>query len=277
MLTAIHFTDNLLIVVSMQEQQRTNISEGEWASCKSVTLRDGVLHCSLELNRTYVLTEAYENDLHIRFANANSDQELIDFFRGWGPLYIPNGQIPLDGVVSLPMNLCRAYQRQSKALLGALTAFKWAEGERDALEELVKAECTILQPYSLDEIFPSVGITSTDWVKGASLPEIRVATNRLVRSVTGASFALDLNCKRTGKGRQVEAGWSFLNLEEALRWMIWYDEFTQHPVVCCPECRTVFRGETKRVRKYCSEKCGHKATARVSMQKKRANDRTEKE
>jgi hypothetical protein len=260
----------------MQDQQRTNIPEGEWASCKNVTLRDGVLYCSLERNRTYVLTEAYENDLHIRFANANTDDDLIAFVRGWGPLYIPNGQIPPNGVVSVPLDHCRTYQRQIKALLGALTAFKWAQGEREALSELVKAECAILQPYSLDEIFPSLGITSPDWLKDASLPQVRAATNRLVRSVTGASFALDLNCKRTGTRRLVEAGWTFLNLEEALRWMIWYDEFTKHPVVCCPECRRVFRGETKRVRKYCSEKCGHKATARVSMQKKRANDRTER-
>lgn len=247
--------------------------EGEWASCTSVTLRDGVLHCLLEPKKTYVLAEAYEDNLHVRLANANSDKELADFIRGWGPLWIPMSQIPVNGVILLPLALCRAYQRHIKALLGALTAFKWAEGEWEALGELISTE-----HEELLDIFAAVfHITGNvmDWAKRANLGEVRAATSYLVKSAITSQFSLQFALRRKGYRHQVEAGWRFLNLLDALLWMIWYDEFTKHPVVCCPECRKVFRGETARARKYCSVECGHRATAREAMQRKRAAERAE--
>ena len=99
---------------------------------------DDVLRCTLEPKQTYDLIEAYENDLHICFANANSDKELIAFVRGWGPLYIPMSQIPPDGVVSLPLSRCRAYQRRAKALLYLHAAFRQAEHEQEARWHFLK-------------------------------------------------------------------------------------------------------------------------------------------
>jgi hypothetical protein len=265
----------------MQDKQRTNINRGEWASCKSVTLRDGVLHCSLELNRTYVLTEAYENDLHIRFANANKDQELIDFVRGWGPLYMLNGQIPANGVVYLPLNRCRAYQRWIKALLDILTAFKQAEREQEALLAFLKAEQENQfpdAPVSFVLLKHSFNIAGdvVDWVKSANISTVQAVINYLIPFSSGTMNGVNLVCRQQGKKRRLEAGWEIPDMQSAIRWMIWYDEFTMHPVVCCPECRKVFRGETTRVRKYCSEKCGHNATARRAMKKKRTAGRTER-
>lgn len=284
MLTATTFIDILPIVVSMQDQQRTNALSVEWHSCRTVTLRDGVLHCLLETEKPYDLAEAYEDNLHVRFANADSDKELMDFIRAWGPLWIPdailipNGQIPPGGVVDLPLARCREYQRQMKALIGALTAFKWGEREREALEELIQTESAVSgdSPYTVAD-FLGIRGDALEWAKGASIADVRAATNRLVDSNATPAFALKLSLWRSRSERMVQAGWSFMNLQDALRWMVWYDEFTQHPVICCPECRRVFRGETKRVRKYCSTECGHRATARVSMRKKRAAERTGRE
>jgi hypothetical protein len=264
--------------MSTQEQQRTNRTSTEWWSCRSVILCDAQLHCLLQSEKTYDLAEAYEDNLHVRFANADSDKELMDFIRGWGPLWIPNGQIPSNGVVALPLADCRAYQRQIQAVIGALTAFKWGQGEREALEALIKAEYGVHEFSSTGEpmlltVLRSVGPISGnffDWVKDAGISEVRAATNYLVRIVVGASFNLSLTFRRKGKQRLVEAGWQFFTLEEALRWMIWHDEFTKHPVICCQECRKVFRGETSRSRKYCSVECGHRATAREAMRRKRA-------
>ena len=235
-----------------------------------------MLHCLLEPNKTYDLAEAYEDYLHIRFANADSDEELIDFIRAWGPLYLPNMAKPKDGVVSLPLRHCRAYQRQIKALLGALTAFKWGKGEREALEEFIQAveasDRDDLMTHSLANLFGIQG-SVLDWARSANLRDVRAATDFIVRVTVGSSLALKLTCQRKGNRRQVEAGWNFFALEDALRWMVWYDEFTHHPVICCQECRKVFRGETARVRKYCSVECGHRATAREAMRNKRAAER----
>jgi hypothetical protein len=79
-----------------------------------------------------------------------------------------------------------------------------------------------------------------------------------------------LVCRRKRDRRFVEAGWTISCLEDALRWMIWYDEFSKHPLVCCSECRTVFRRETAHSKKYCTHDCAHRATARVWQRKKRA-------
>lgn len=254
--------------MSMQSQQRTNEAESEWRSCKSVTLRDGVLHCELEpAEKAYVLMEAYEDNLHVHFANADSDKELMGFIRAWGPLYIPQGQIPSNRIVALPLARCRAYQTQIQAVIGALTAFKRGEGEREALEKLIAAEPEEL----LDPIVIPFRVTGdiSGWPKSASIAEVRAATNMLAESIVTAGFGQNLRFHRKGRERQILAGWRFMNLLAALYWMIWYDEFTKHPVICCAECLTVFRGETARPRKYCSTECGHRATAKNAMRKKR--------
>jgi hypothetical protein len=275
-LTVTTFTDILLIAVSMQCQQRTNWPESEWVSCQRVPLRDGVLYCLLEPDKRYVLMEAYEDNLHVRFANADSDKELMDFIRGWGPLWIPH-PYPSDGVVSLPLVDCRAYQKQMKALIGALTAFKWGKGEREALEKLIGA-CRVLSGEDeIKRIIPNWTTGSVgDWVKGATLSDVRAATNSLATVIVGSQFPISLTFAGSGKRRRVLAGWNFGSLIDALHWMVWYDQFTKHPVVCCAECRTVFRGEDARPRKYCSAECGHRATAREAMRKKRAAERAER-
>jgi hypothetical protein len=277
-LTATTFTDIVLIVVSMQYQQRTNQLSVEWRSCRSVILCDGELHCLLEPEKTYDLAEAYEDNLHVRFANADSDKELMDFIRAWGPLYIPNGQIPKDGVIALPLKLCRTYQRQVKAAISALTSFKWGEGEREALEELIAARIAVGGGMLDPDFAIRFRITGNvlEWPKGAGIADVRTATSHLVESVVTPIFHLRLVLRSSGSRRRVEAGWSFMNLEEAVRWMIWYDEFTKHPIICCAECRTVFRGDTARARKYCSTDCGHRATARETMRRKRAAERAER-
>jgi hypothetical protein len=265
------------VIVSIQVQQRTNMTESEWRPCKRVVLKDGQLCCQLETGKTYMLMKAYEKDLHIRFANADSDKALVNFIRDWGPLYIPNSQIPPDGIVSLPFDLCRAYQKQMKVLIRVLDAFKWAQNEREALEELIKAE-RLFGKEMLTPLAIVLHITGDilEWAENASLDNVRTATYKLVQSILTAQFSMQFIFQRKGERRQIFAGWEFMNLEEALRWMIWYDEFTKHPVVCCQECRTVFRGKNKRHRKYCSIECGHRAEARKAMRKKRHPERERK-
>jgi hypothetical protein len=258
----------------MQYQQRTNALSVDWRSCQSVTLQDGVLHCLLEPQKAYDLAEAYEDNLHVRFANANSERELIDFIRAWGPLYSNSWQAPPSGAVSLRLDLCRAYQNQMKVLIGALTAFKWKKGEREALEKVIEAESA----FGSEALPPFVTVFQIEgdvleWVKKARLAKIRSAIRWFVNTIMTVQFPLRFDLRHKGGRPQVLAGWNFLDLKEALLWMVWFDEFTKHPVICCEDCRTVFRGETARARKYCSAECGHRVTARKAMRKKRAAKR----
>jgi hypothetical protein len=247
------------------------INSGEWRRCRDVTRRDGMLECTLAPDQKYNLTAAYRSDLHIRFANARTDHELIAFVRAWGPLYLPNSQVPQDGVVLLPLRRCRTYQRWLKAFLNLLSAFKWAENEREALLEFLEAEDERYEGESASLMLLKnafhVTEPTADWVNGADLQMVRAATNYLVPIAPVHPLLVNLTCRRGGNRRYVAADWTFLNLEEALRWMVWYDEFTQHPIVCCKDCRTVFRVDSGHARKYCTPECAHRATARMWQRK----------
>jgi hypothetical protein len=268
--------------VDMKVQHRIDVERGRWASCKSVTLRDDVLHCTLEPKQTYDLIEAYEDDLHIRFANANSDKELIAFLHGWGPLYKPNWQIPSNGVVSLPLSHCRAYQRWIRALLDLHVAFKQAEREQEALLAFLEAEQESQhpdEPVSFVMLRPSFKIAGDvlDFVKSANTSTVQALIRYLIPISSGTMNCVNLVCRDEGNNRRLEAGWDIPDLHTAIRWMIWYDEFTKHPVICCPECRKVFRGETAHARKFCGEACAKKVSARNWRKKDLENKRTAKE
>jgi hypothetical protein len=252
----------------VQLNNRVNtLQDGKWPRCQDVISRDGELRCTLALDQTYDLTAAYKSDLHIRFANAHTDSRLIAFVRAWGPLYLPNAQVPQDGVVSLPLHRCHAYRRWLRAFLNLLSAFKWAENERAALLEFLHAEDERYdgEPESLRLLQNAFRITGAiaDWVNRAELRTVRAATDYLVPIAPVHPLLVNLTCRRERNERYVAAGWTFLNLEEALRWMVWYDEFTQHPIICCQDCRTVFRVDSAHARKYCSPECAHRATARI--------------
>jgi Zn-finger nucleic acid-binding protein len=270
--------------MSTQDKQRTNIEAGRWPRCRDVTLRDGVLHCELDFTRTYILTEAYKHDPHVQFADAETDQQLIAFARKWGPPFL-NPVTP--GVMDLNFSKHRDGQRCFRALVALLDAFKQAEGEREALLNFIAAEYGFFYcpPDSIDpELHTRYRLLRdpfriegniADWVGSANLQTVRAATDYLIpRLLFGPN--IQLVSRRAGKRSHLEADWNIYDLEGALQWMVWYDEFTKHPIICCAECRKVFRGETARPRKYCSPECGHRATAREAMRKKRAAERAER-
>jgi hypothetical protein len=245
-----------------------------------------VLHCTLEPKQTYVLIEAYEDNLHIRFSNAKSDEELIAFLRGWGPLYIPNWEIPSNCVVSLPLSRCRAHQRWIKALLDLHVAFKEADQEQEALLAFVDAEQESQfpdEPVSFVLLRSSFNIAGDvlDFVRGANTLVVQALIRYLIPISSGTMNGVNLVCQEQSKERRLEAGWDIPDMQSALRWMIWYDEFTKHPVICCPECRRVFRGETAHARKFCGEVCAKKVSARnwrkKDLEKKRIAKEKEKE
>jgi hypothetical protein len=237
-----------------------------------VLLRAGMLHCELDFNRTYVLIEAYKFDLHVEFANAKTDQQLIAFVRRWGPPFLNPKSL---GVMDLNFDKFRDAQRRFNAVLGVLHAFKEAEGEREALLAFIAADHKVFEDgleelalyWRLKDGFPIDGSIAA-WVGSADLPTVRAAMDFLIPQLVHGPNP-ELVCRRSRERNRLEADWNIYDLEAALEWMVWYDEFTQNPLVCCKDCRKVFRGESARPRTYCTEECGHRATARDAMRKRR--------
>jgi hypothetical protein len=275
-------------VIDTQVQHRINTKEGEWRPCQNVVLSDGVLHCTLALDRKYVLTEAYRDDLHISFSNIETDDDLRAFVHAWGPLYLTDEQ-RRRGTASFPLGPFRTFQRWLRALLNLLAAFKRAEGERAALQEFIEAEFEYDRNSPVPALLPQeppllaglrcqFGISGdlVDWTQGAGLRAVRAATDFLVSCTPVGTPRAGLTCLRKPNRRQIEATWAVSSLEDALRWMVWYDEYTKHSLVCCQECRKVFRAETAHARKYCSHECAHRATAREWQRRKRGKGKKAK-
>lgn len=261
-----------------------HINAERWPRCREVTLIDDILHCSLDFERAFVLVEKYQRDLHIEFANANTDERIKAFVRTWGPLSL--SQRDRDAATaSVPLGKVRAFQRWLRAVIGSLAAFKNAKGEREAMCELLQAEYGQEQysPAPLPEPFSwgllrawlkvqGIEFTGTvaDWLSSADIGSVRSATEMILSHVAAWPVAGEFVFRRRGNRGEVEARWAIDDLKDALRWMVWYDEFTRHPIICCQECRTVFHGETAHIRKYCSYECAHRATGREWQRRKRA-------
>jgi hypothetical protein len=266
----------------MQDNNHVNqLLPGEWPRCRDVKLVDGQLHCYLAFDRTYKLLEAYRSDLHLRFLECDSDRQLVSFLKTWGPLYfVRDAAWMIRNPVSIPLSWCRGYQRWLRALIGLLTAFKGSVEERTALQEYIEAEYerernsflpSSDDPIAINCLRTEFGIKTnvSEWVQTSNLPMVRAATMFMLQTVPFMSGAT-LTCSRGAGGPRVEARWNVDTLEDSLRWMVWQDEANGQPVLCCQECRKVFRAESAHVRKYCSQECGHRVASREFQRKKRA-------
>jgi hypothetical protein len=244
-----------------------------------------MLECVLE-QRSYVLQEAYENDIHVNFVNANSDRELLNFVRAWGPPWIP---FPTPEPMVISFALVRARQRELRSVVHALHAFKEGGDERGAFLELLEAEEELnrFPPIQEDEPMHFTILRSnlriegslSEWAKSANLQQIQAATGLFVESILCGTMPLKLVFRCDGGRREVFAGWNFFELESAIRWMIWNDEYKAHPLLECPECRLIFRARgagTEKQQRWCpGGKCRLKAKSRIRMKEKRKRERSE--
>jgi hypothetical protein len=264
----------------MQMQNHVNIGKGGWPRCRDVSCRGGRIQCSLDLNRAYDLVQAYQHDIHLRFLECESDSQLVSFVRTWGPLTISVDEWPRKES-SAPLAAYRAYQRRLKAVVKLLTSFKSSSEERESLLEFIRAESEdwLISPVTPTGSDPLLLVVLTGafkidgriegWIENATLTEVRSATTFILNSEVFGTGGACFNCERRRGRPEITARWSVNTLEDALKWMIWYDEFTSHPLVCCGACRKVFRADTAHVRRYCSYECGHRVAARDWQRRRR--------
>lgn len=250
---------------------------GLWPTCREVSIREGSVVCHLSPDRSYDLLSAYAFDPHLRLMQCGTDEQVMSFARTWGPLYFSVDEFK-RGVCSAPLSRYRTFQEWLRSLVNLLASYQRSRNEHDALREFIMAEIDewrsspVAPPQSeplallgLNQQFGIKGDVSA-WIENSSLGEVRSATRFLV-SNTAFGGHPSLDCIRQSGKNGIEARWAFSSLEEALRWMIWYDQFTQHPLVCCDACRRVFRPATAHARKYCTYDCAHRVAAREWQRK----------
>ena len=278
----------------MQYQHHVNIEEGFWPPGENVSIRDGQIYCELAMVRAYDLVESYRRDPHLAFLRLKTERELVSFIQTWGPLY-RFSQEEVAGTV-IPAKTYWTFQRWLKALVNLLGACKRCHGEREALWEFLEADSeksdtvavhipgkghlqqpilkdrnevlrilrgtgnpTVLQVKLLH--FFSLRHDLAKWLDQANLSDVRMAVSLTLEEtprVKGASLLVRWSARRS----QIVPRWEVDDLMEALEWMVWHDEWSQHPLLFCQACREAYRPKTAHRTKYCTPECAHRVAAR---------------
>ena len=251
-----------------------------------MNLHDGQVHCVLALDRTYDLIKAYSRRPHLAFLKLKTDQDLVFFVQTWGPLYLVGGRRDelQQGVSVKPVKEYWLFQQWFKALVKLLRAFKQSRDERKFLLEFLAADFEREQASPIaapgDRPFLNVSLKMlfsleedpVRWIEQANLRSVRKAVAFVLDSmplVKGASLQAMWKDGRP----QIGTRWNVDTLLDALRWMVWHDEWLHHPLLFCQECDEPFRPRTAHPRMYCSPECGHRVAARKwrkrNLQKKK--------
>lgn len=241
-----------------------------------MNLHDGQVHCVLAPDRTYDLIEAYPRRPHLAFLKLKTDRDLVSFVQTWGPLDLVRGRRRDElqqGVSVKPVKEYWLFQQWLKTLVRLLGAFKRSRHERKFLLEFLAADFESEQaspiaapgdPSSLGLIlkaFFSLKEDPVGWIEQADLKSVRKAVAFVLDStplVTGAS----LQAIWKGRRPEIRTRWNVDTLLDALRWMVWHDEWIHHPLLFCQACDEPFRPQFSHRRLYCSPACGHRVAAR---------------
>ena len=245
-----------------------------WPRAKEVGVHRNRLLFVLDDKRTYKLADAYRYAPHVQFINLKNNLELASFVRAFGPLYFvhQNGQ-------STPVtdtNIYWSFQRWLKSLVKLIEAFQESRSERESLLGFINADrqwsrdgsLALLLSYSF-----SLPKRPEQWIPKADKATVRKAMAHSIET------SLHVRANLQAGSSKVTTRWAINTLQDALKWMVWYDVFRQNPVLSCQECGEHFRPETKHLQKYHSPKCAHRAAARESarrIRRKRGQGTTRK-
>ena len=252
------------------------MTEGQWMRCRKVEIQNENLVCELDLRRTYDLEGAYPKDPHIQFLNCFTDDDLIRFTRAWGPLYLRSGG-PDDelqkGSVTRPIGEYRAEARRFRGVNGILEAAKGNGDEREKLREFLSADeeefkfSALYKPneppyhqFSL-KLWNRIDGNIFDWIQTGPILGIRNALKYCVEAEVTVPWTGGVRVIPHRGRTTVVPSYRLATLRDALRWMMWFDEWNTNPPTACPACHTVFR-PTSRNKKYCTYNCAH----RIAMQ-----------
>jgi CGNR zinc finger protein len=274
-------------------------NQHNYPQCKSVEVKGTRLRCLLDSQRAYDMTMAYRYRPHVDFLNLKTDRDLAGFVRRWGPLWVPFNS-PVSEVVHDKREYW-AIQRQLKALLnlsGALNS-KDAPALGAAILEYVnvhdKKESPAIKRKPRRWGFPALSLSLVhtlshkhdffandtaleralkhprEWVPKIPLSELRSVAAQCIESSLAATSQLSV----TWRNGRAEVGWKpdALNLQDALRWMLWHDLAGSRPLASCLGCGTAFLPDSEHARKFCSPECAHRVAVREWRKRERRKKR----
>jgi hypothetical protein len=259
----------------------STLVDGKWLRCSEARIESETLYYTLDFEKEYDIVKSYPRDPHVEFLRAESNGALVSFVRRWGPFYIPNEASATAASWAHPVALYRKPQRSLGVLVNLLNAARRKENERQAVTDQLTVE---LEDWDVQgepimvlalRHYGHIEGDIFDWLKNANTRQIRWALDLCIASVSFADGWPAFVCHRQAGKTEIEAKWTMTSLEDALKWMVWYDEFNRHPIVCCRECRKVFRPDTAHERLYCSYECAHRVAARNWQRKTRRTSRRE--
>ena len=259
----------------MQHQHRIHsIAPSFWPQCSKVEIRQDTIYCEWGLIRGYDLVEAYSKNPHIEFLNCESARDFQTFVRHWGPLLLFEEDWKRFKT-AVELDHYRAYRSFLRSIKHMIDACKGHEDQRGSLVEYFTAEANMVSkgPFRedikalsyLDKISPLSNELKGDpveWTKSANIDAVRHVLASCVEDWVRSPHGWGLRVEERGKRFEIKPSFELYSLWDALRWMLWFDEWNQWSPLSCLECHKIFRPSTAHKVKYCTHACAHRATNR---------------
>jgi hypothetical protein len=240
-----------------------------WPRSSSVELQDEYLVCVLDWRRKYDLADI-RAQRHLRFLNLKTDEDLVEFVRAWGPLWLAEFEGKPLG--SLPRSWYWTFRERLRAQLRLIHSLKSDDKARlrTALLDYIVAKDggsstvkpTTFTASTLGSIFASgPEVRPEDWIPAASVARLRQAASWCVSTFCRLESML---CTAWPKGKP-EFVWmpQVRSLADAIEWDLSNSIAGARPLVICEDCRTVFQPDSAHPRKFCSELCAHRVAMRM--------------
>jgi hypothetical protein len=247
-----------------------------WPRCSQVEAEDGRIFYRLAKGRAYDLVEAYAKEPHIKFMNCDKDTDFEQFVREWGPLLLSLESLKRGWAVE-QLRDYRAHSNFLRAVSRIMGACKGLQDERESLGEFLTAAVNMValgptreamkKAVSLDLISePLASLQQTGdplkWANSASAGDIRKVLASCVEDWFRSPSRWGFRLQSRGRVFEIKPSFELKSLWDGLRWMLFFDEWNDHPPILCQECTTVFRPQTAHERKFCSPECAHRAANR---------------
>jgi hypothetical protein len=224
----------------------------------------------LAKGRAYDLVDAYTYAPHIEFANCDDFQS---FLLAWGPLLHTESKLDWRVVQVSQYQACKGFLR---AMMRMISACKGLQDQRESLIDFLTAEVNMVesgttrnllkQAISIDLVsdlsLPTQIIDPFEWARSASILEVRKALAVCVENWVRAPSRWGLRVDRHGRDLLIKPSFELFSLWDAMKWMLFFDEWNRRAPILCQECPRIFRSETAHERKFCTPECAHRAANR---------------
>jgi len=233
----------------------------------------------VDWERKYDLTDLPKRaQLHVRFLNLKTDEDLIGFMRAWGPLWQT-----LPAQIVTPCLQYWAFQKRLKAALELArnAPFSDAAGLKAAILEYVAADDDYHQQGPIGKP-GEAGLTAfnlgllyapqhlrlrnpenvphpKEWIPNASLSALREVAADCLRG------GFDFGLRAAWKGGRLHYAWkpAVSTLAGAIELSLWNSLTGERPVGLCDECGIAFLPESAHAKKFCSYGCAHRVAMRA--------------